>query len=97
MIAILKSGQDGALGFIIDLTQDANGNNNNMMYFWLTGILSSFLDNAPTYLVFFNSAGGNPIELMGEYMYTLLAISCGAVFIGANFILGMHLILWLNQ
>ncbi len=29
------------------------------MYFWLTGALSSFLDNAPTYLVFFNTAGGD--------------------------------------
>ena len=29
------------------------------MYFWLTGILSGFLDNAPTYLVFYNLAGGD--------------------------------------
>ena len=31
----------------------------NVMYFWATRILSSFLDNAPTYLVFFNTGGGD--------------------------------------
>ena len=34
------------------------------MYFWATGLLSSFLDNAPTYLVFFNLAGGDAQTLM---------------------------------
>ena len=87
-IAILKAGSDGALAVIVDLTQDVNGAPNNMMYFWLTGILSSFLDNAPTYLVFFNTAGGNAIELMTTYSNTLLAISCGAVFMGANTYIG---------
>jgi Na+/H+ antiporter NhaD/arsenite permease-like protein len=54
------------------------------MYFWATGILSSFLDNAPTYLVFINTAGGNATTLMGDLPNTLLAISAGAVFMGAN-------------
>ena len=58
------------------------------MYFWLTGILSSFLDNAPTYLVFFNTAGGDPLILMGDRANTLLAISAGAVFMGANTYIG---------
>jgi Na+/H+ antiporter NhaD/arsenite permease-like protein len=58
------------------------------MYFWATGILSSFLDNAPTYLVFFNTAGGNAQELMGPLHHTLLAISAGAVFMGANTYIG---------
>ena len=58
------------------------------MYFWATGILSSFLDNAPTYLVFFNTAGGDPVQLMGELYDTLLAISAGAVFMGANTYIG---------
>jgi Na+/H+ antiporter NhaD/arsenite permease-like protein len=53
------------------------------MYFWCTGLLSSFLDNAPTYLVFFNTAGGDAAQLMGEYASTLTAISAGAVFMGA--------------
>ncbi len=51
--------------------------------FWLTGGLSAFLDKAPTYLVFFNLAGGNAQHLMQEGAPTLAAISCGAVFMGA--------------
>ncbi len=53
------------------------------LYFWGTGLLSGFLDNAPTYLVFFNMAGGDPVELMGPKEGILQAISCGAVFMGA--------------
>jgi len=87
-ISILKSGSDGALAFIVNLTQNVDGSPNNMMYFWMTGILSSFLDNAPTYLVFFNTAGGDAIELMTTYSNTLMAISCGAVFMGANTYIG---------
>ena len=52
-------------------------------YFWLTGILSAFLDNAPTYLVFFELAGGDAAELMGPLAGTLAAISMGAVYMGA--------------
>jgi Na+/H+ antiporter NhaD/arsenite permease-like protein len=58
------------------------------MYFWLTGLLSSFLDNAPTYLVFFNTAGGDAVHLMNDLSHTLLAISAGAVFMGANTYIG---------
>jgi Na+/H+ antiporter NhaD/arsenite permease-like protein len=58
------------------------------MYFWLTGVLSSFLDNAPTYLVFFNLAGGDAAQLMGPMAATLTAISAGAVFMGANSYIG---------
>ena len=46
------------------------------------------MDNAPTYLVFFNTAGGDPILLMGEMSNTLLAISAGAVFMGAMTYIG---------
>jgi Na+/H+ antiporter NhaD/arsenite permease-like protein len=46
------------------------------------------LDNAPTYLVFFNTAGGDASVLMGELSQTLLAISAGAVFMGANTYIG---------
>ena len=88
-IAILKAGTDGSLSFIIKLVTDqSTGNPINLMYFWLTGILSSFLDNAPTYLVFFNTAGGNAEVLMNELYVTLLAISCGAVFMGAMTYIG---------
>lgn len=87
-IAILKAGTNGALSYVVASVSDSNGEPINYMYFWLTGILSSFLDNAPTYLVFFNTAGGNPITLMGEMPNTLLAISAGAVFMGANTYIG---------
>lgn len=60
----------------------------NAMYFWLTGALSSFLDNAPTYLVFFNTAGGDAQHLMTDMATTLIAISAGAVFMGANTYIG---------
>ena len=86
-IAILKAGTNGALAFIISSVSNDSGPI-NMMYFWYTGILSSFLDNAPTYLVFFNTAGGDPLTLMGELKNTLLAISAGAVFMGANTYIG---------
>ena len=52
-------------------------------YFWVTGLLSSVLDNAPTYLVFFYIAGGDSLNLMGAQSAILKAISIGAVFMGA--------------
>ena len=82
-LAILRAGSAGALGWVIDGVTQADGTPLNAAYFWATGILSSFLDNAPTYLVFFNTAGGDPEQLMGELSGTLLAISAGAVFMGA--------------
>jgi Na+/H+ antiporter NhaD/arsenite permease-like protein len=83
-IAILKAGMNGSLSSIVGLVTDGQGQPINAMYFWLTGILSSFLDNAPTYLVFFNIAGGDAGQLMGPLALTLTAISAGAVFMGAN-------------
>lgn len=86
-IAILKAGEKGALSPLIQMVfQD--GQPVNAMFFWLTGMLSSFLDNAPTYLVFFNTAGGDPAELMTTMSETLFAISAGAVFMGANTYIG---------
>ncbi len=82
VIAILGAGEHGALGHIVQLVT-VDGQPNNLMYFWLTGLLSSFLDNAPTYLVFFYMAGGNAQVLSGELAQTLTAISAGAVFMGA--------------
>ena len=86
-IAILKAGTKGALSTVVASVSN-NGEPINYMYFWLTGILSSFLDNAPTYLVFFNTAGGDPNLLMNSIPNTLLAISAGAVFMGANTYIG---------
>lgn len=87
-IAMLKAGTDGAMGPIVASVSNEAGEPINFMYFWATGILSSFLDNAPTYLVFFNTAGGDPVNLMGPDAQTLLAISAGAVFMGANTYIG---------
>lgn len=82
VIAILKAGHDGALkGFMEMVTQ--NDQPFNPAYFWLTGLFSSFLDNAPTYYVFFYMAGGNVAELTSSLSTTLTAISTGAVFMGA--------------
>jgi Na+/H+ antiporter NhaD/arsenite permease-like protein len=86
-IAILRAGTDGALSSLIHLVS-RDGQPVNAMYFWLAGGLSSFLDNAPTYLVFFNTAGGDAQQLMGPMAQTLMAISAGAVFMGANSYIG---------
>ncbi|WP_029350369.1 sodium:proton antiporter [Bosea sp. 117] len=83
VIAILKAGSAGALASLVDLVTDADGEPINAGYFWLTGLLSAFLDNAPTYLVFFNLAGGDAVDLMDVHAVTLEAISAGAVFMGA--------------
>ena len=86
-LLILKAGAHGALAFLV------NGVTRPIHYFWVTGALSSFLDNAPTYLTFFNTALGSfysemteaqavPL-LMTENAVYLKAISAGAVFFGA--------------
>jgi Na+/H+ antiporter NhaD/arsenite permease-like protein len=86
-LLILKAGANGAMAFL------TNGVNRPMHYFWVTGGLSSFLDNAPTYLTFFNSALGRfysgmpeaqavPL-LMSENAIYLEAVAAGAVFFGA--------------
>ena len=97
-LAILKAGENGALGALNRMMQEP------WHYFWVTGVLSSFLDNAPTYLTFFNTALGKlhltedlvPQILTGqlvgaqhlEFVKLLTAISVGAVFMGANTYIG---------
>ena len=86
-LLILKAGAHGDLAFLINMVEKP------YHYFWITGTLSSFLDNAPTYLTFFNTALGSfysglteaqavPL-LMTENAIYLKAISTGAVFFGA--------------
>lgn len=82
VLAILGIGKEGALAPLVKLVT-VDGNPVNFMYFWMTGMLSGFLDNAPTYLVFFHMAGGDAQTLMGPMSATLTAISAGAVFMGA--------------
>lgn len=61
-------------------------------YFWATGLLSSFLDNAPTYLTFFNIAKALGLQdanlIAGIPEHLLRAISLGAVWMGANTYIG---------
>ena len=88
VITILRAGEAGAFSGIVHLVNDAAGQPREVMYVWATGLLSSFLDNAPTYLVFFNLAGGDAQSLMTTGASTLAAISAGAVFMGANSYIG---------
>jgi Na+/H+ antiporter NhaD/arsenite permease-like protein len=88
VILMLREGKDGSLAAIFNLLSQKDGQPSNSAYFWLTGGLSSFLDNAPTYLVFFNAAGANAAQLMGAHAPTLVAISTGSVFMGANTYIG---------
>jgi Na+/H+ antiporter NhaD/arsenite permease-like protein len=101
-LAILRAGSEGALAFIINSVEKP------WHYFWVTGILSSFLDNAPTYLTFFNTAlgklhltesevslflagsstGGDLLANLRTFEQLLVAISIGAVFMGANTYIG---------
>jgi len=88
VIAMLRAGVAGPFGVVVRAVTGADGQPINAMYFWITGILSSFLDNAPTYLVFFNTASGDAQTLMTSLSSTLAAISAGAVFMGANSYIG---------
>jgi len=92
VLDILKAGTEGHLAFIIRAVKEP------VHYFWVTGLLSSFLDNAPTYLVFLNTALGNfspgvpereaiHALIAGKEIY-LEAIAAGAVFMGANSYIG---------
>jgi Na+/H+ antiporter NhaD/arsenite permease-like protein len=83
VLAMLQAGKAGAFSGLVALVSDRSGEPVPLIYFWLTGLLSAFLDNAPTYLVFFELAGGDAQTLMGPRFMTLLAISMGAVFMGA--------------
>jgi Na+/H+ antiporter NhaD/arsenite permease-like protein len=87
VMAMLEAGAKGPFSAAIHVLA-RDGTPDNAVYFWATGVLSSFLDNAPTYLVFFQLAGGDPAALMGPLAKTLTAISLGAVFMGANTYIG---------
>ena len=83
VLAMLHAGRNGLFSFLLQAITDANDQPRDIAYFWLTGVLSAFLDNAPTYVVFFELAGGDPKQLMGPLAGTLAAISMGAVYMGA--------------
>jgi Na+/H+ antiporter NhaD/arsenite permease-like protein len=88
VLAMLKAGEAGPFAAVTRAVTDGQGHPLPWAYFWFSGALSSFLDNAPTYLVFFNLAGGDPQVLMTRLAPTLAAISAGSVFMGANTYIG---------
>ena len=83
VLAMLQAGKNGAFAWLLTAVTARDGLPHEAAYFWLTGILSAFLDNAPTYLVFFELAGGDSRDLMGPLGGTLASISMGAVYMGA--------------
>jgi len=86
-LAILKAGEHGAMASLVEVVREP------WHFFWITGALSSFLDNAPTYLTFFTTAQGLLFAgvsepevvhmIIDQHPLFLKAISCGAVFMGA--------------
>jgi Na+/H+ antiporter NhaD/arsenite permease-like protein len=83
VLAMLQAGRNGIFAGLLKVVTEPDGTPHEVAYFWLTGVLSAFLDNAPTYLVFFELAGGDAAKLMGPLAGTLAAISMGAVYMGA--------------
>jgi Na+/H+ antiporter NhaD/arsenite permease-like protein len=83
VLAMLDAGKNGAFAWLLSAVTERDGSPHQVAYFWYTGLMSAFLDNAPTYLLFFKLAGGDARVLMGELSGTLAAISMGAVYMGA--------------
>ncbi len=91
-LAMLRAGEQGALAPVIRTVHSPAG------FFWVTGALSSFLDNAPTYLTFLSTALGRlfpqlpereaVVRLIAEHGVYLKAVATGAVFMGANSYVG---------
>jgi Na+/H+ antiporter NhaD/arsenite permease-like protein len=92
VLLVLRAGEHGALGPLI------HGVKTPAQFFWGTGLLSSFLDNAPTYLTFLSTTVGRIypgmpereaiLRLVAENHAYLQAIATGAVFMGANTYIG---------
>ncbi|GBD92554.1 citrate transporter [bacterium BMS3Abin05] len=91
-LILLRAGESGNLGFLIKAIKEP------WHYFWITGGLSSFLDNTPTYLTFFSTVLGRfypgvpestaVARLIAEHHVYLEAIATGAVFMGAMTYIG---------
>ncbi|MDR3374849.1 MAG: sodium:proton antiporter [Ancalomicrobiaceae bacterium] len=82
VLGLLRLGSNGPFAPLIAFLGRPGEPGAAAITFWVSGLLSSVLDNAPTYLAFFHLAGGDATALMAEGR-TLLAISCGTVFMGA--------------
>lgn len=86
VMAMIAQGEAGPVAPLI--TRLFDDGPNHPLFYWTTGALSAFLDNAPTYVVFFGFAGGDPAQLSGPLSRVLIAISSGAVFFGAMSYIG---------
>ena len=82
LMAMFKNGKNGPFADVMNLL-DNGIITKNESYFWLSGIFSVLLDNAPTYLVFFSSLGASPEVLSTSMSKTLVAISISSVYFGA--------------
>jgi Na+/H+ antiporter NhaD/arsenite permease-like protein len=87
VIGIIAAGAHGPLAPLVHALM-GDGKPDNLLFYGATGILSGFLDNTPTYLVFFHFAGGNPAVLTTTLAVTLGAISAAASYFGAISYLG---------
>lgn len=85
VLFLLEQNSDAIRNYIV---KSSNGSDGSKIYFWLCSLASSFLDNAPSYLLFFNMAGGNAYELMADYSNILKAISVSAVVMGSMTYIG---------
>src|SRR5262249_51682197 len=83
VIAMLQAGQAGSFAWLLRVVTEPNGAPHQIASFWLTRAPSALFDNSPTFLVFFELAGGDAAKLMGPLAGTLAAISMGAVYMGA--------------
>jgi len=91
-LLMLRAGEGGPMAWLVRAVHSP------AQFFWVTGTLSSFLDNAPTYLTFFNTLLGRHyagvpesqavLRLVAEQKTYLEAIAVGAVFMGANTYIG---------
>jgi Na+/H+ antiporter NhaD/arsenite permease-like protein len=91
-LLMLRAGEHGALGFLVRSVDSP------AEFFWATGMLSSLLDNAPTYLSFLSLGLGRLfpgvpereaiLRLIADHNSVLQAIAVGAVFMGANTYIG---------
>jgi Na+/H+ antiporter NhaD/arsenite permease-like protein len=86
VMAMIAAGEEGPLAALAARLH--NGAPDPTLFYWATGALSAFLDNAPTYVVFFGFAGGDAATLSGPLSPVLTAISCGAVYFGAMSYIG---------
>jgi Na+/H+ antiporter NhaD/arsenite permease-like protein len=80
VVSILDINSDRIHALLIQMADKADV---ALAYFWMCSITSAFLDNAPSYLLFFNIAGGDANALMGAYPSILVSISTSSVIMGA--------------